>query len=137
MERTVKFTIYGKPFAKQRPRVMKTGFAFTPKETVNYETLIKHTYSSEFGTTYLEGPLKMKVIAYFEIPKSTPKKNIPLMVDGSIRHTKKPDWDNLGKIVSDALNGVAYHDDSYIVDANVTKFYSVQPRVEIEISEMI
>lgn len=53
-----------------------------------------------------------------------------------IRPTKKPDWDNIGKIVTDALNGVAYHDDAQIVDAQVRKFYSKDPRVEIIIQDI-
>lgn len=31
------------------------------------------------------------------------------------------DWDNLGKVVSDALNGVAYKDDRQVVDGRVIK----------------
>ncbi len=58
------------------------------------------------------------------------------MLQGIIRPTKRPDWDNIGKIVSDALNELAYHDDSYIVDARVRKWYSDTPRVEVEITEL-
>lgn len=45
----------------------------------------------------------------------------------------KPDWDNIGKIVCDSLNLVAYHDDSAVVDAQVRKFYSETPRVDVMI----
>ena len=34
------------------------------------------------------------------------------MICDEISPTKKPDWDNIGKIVSDALNKFAYKDDS-------------------------
>ena len=40
----VRFTIPGKPFGKQRPRVVNRGkfsSAYTPKETVQYENLVK------------------------------------------------------------------------------------------------
>ena len=53
------------------------------------------------------------------------------MVAGDIRPTKKPDFDNVTKAVCDALNGVAYDDDSQIVDAMARKFYSEQPRIEV------
>ena len=37
----VKFTILGEPKGKGRPRFSrKTGTAITPKDTVNYETLV-------------------------------------------------------------------------------------------------
>lgn len=38
-----------------------------------------------------------------------------------------------GKIVCDSLNLVAYHDDSAVVDAQVRKFYSETPRVDVMI----
>lgn len=137
MEKRVELVINGKPFGKQRPRVMKNGITYTPKETTNYETLVKQLYITYNGGIFLEGALKIKILAYFEIPKSTPKKNIPLMVNGNIRPIKKPDMDNIYKIIADSLNGIAYHDDSQIVQAEVDKYYSYQPRVEVIITELI
>jgi len=37
------------------------------------------------------------------------------------------------KIIADALNGIAYKDDSQIVKADITKIYSDEPKVEVEI----
>ena len=45
-------------------------------------------------------------------------------------------FDNIGKIICDALNGIAYRDDAQIVDALVRKFYSDTPRVIVEISDI-
>jgi Holliday junction resolvase RusA-like endonuclease len=132
---TIKLTIPGPPVAKQRPRLGK-GFTYTPKETVNYETLIKQLYITQNYATQLEGMLFIEVKAFFPIPKSVSKKDAALMRQMLIRPTKKPDWDNIGKICSDALNGLAYHDDSQIVSARVEKWYSEQPRVEIELWEV-
>lgn len=39
-------------------------------------------------------------------------------------HLKKPDVDNLEKGVLDALKGVAWHDDSYVVKTTTEKFYT-------------
>jgi hypothetical protein len=41
-----------------------------------------------------------------------------------IPHTKKPDADNLLKAVMDALNKVAWNDDSQVISAKSSKFYS-------------
>lgn len=57
------------------------------------------------------------------------------MLDHKIRPTKKPDFDNIGKVICDALNKIAYRDDSQIVDAQVRKFYSDRPRVVVTIME--
>lgn len=51
------------------------------------------------------------------------------MLDGKIRPTKKPDWDNIGKIVTDALNKIAYRDDSQVVACRVEKWYGPIPEV--------
>ena len=37
------------------------------------------------------------------------------MLEWEIRPTKRPDLDNIAKAVLDALNGLAYQDDSQIV----------------------
>lgn len=130
----MRLTILGEPCAKQRPRLGK-GFTYTPEKTVNYETLVKQLYILQ-QKERLEGALKLTVNAFFSIPKSTSKKNKEKMLQGEIRPTKKPDWDNVGKIISDALNEMAYKDDCQIVDATVRKWYSDNPRVEVEITEL-
>lgn len=109
--------------------------SFTPDKTVFYEQLVR----AEFvigGNKKLDGELVMKVKAFFAIPKSASHKKAALMECGVIRPTKKPDADNILKIVADALNKVAYDDDSQIVSASVEKYYSNQPRVEVEINEI-
>lgn len=81
-------------------------------------------------------PLYLIVNAYMGIPKSKPKYQIMDMIANILRPTKKPDWDNIGKIISDALNKSAYADDAQIVDAHIIKWYSHNPRVEVEIGEI-
>lgn len=131
----IKLVIPGEPVAKGRPRVTKWG-TYTPEKTKNYETLVKELFYIEHGQTLLEGQLEIDIKAYFSIPKSTSKKNKNLMIAGKIRPTKKPDADNILKIIGDALNNIAYKDDKQIVSANIEKFYSDEPRVQIEIKEV-
>ena len=136
--RQIKFSIPGQPFGKQRPRVVNRGSfstAYTPEKTVSYENLVKLMYQQAAkDRIFKDGDmLDVRIIAYYEIPKSTRKKKRKEMLEHKIRPTKKPDWDNVGKIVCDSLNKIAYHDDSAIVDAQVRKFYSEQPRVDVTI----
>lgn len=128
----MKFTVYGKPQAKQRPRVTRRGYALTPKETVYYENLVKSEYVRQCGEM-LEGAIKADIKAYFEVPKSTSKKKRAQMLSGEILRTQKPDCDNLAKSILDALNGIAYHDDSQVVELHVSKGYAEQPRIECEL----
>lgn len=130
----VSITIPGKPLGKQRARVTRWG-TYTPKQTVNYETLIKQLYIVK-ELPKLEGYLKIDIDAYFEIPKSTSKTNRERMVNGEMLPDKKPDLDNIQKIICDALNGIAYDDDKQIVKAVINKWYAADPRVEIRILEV-
>lgn len=127
--------IPGEPVAKQRPRVMRSGITFTPKKTLNYETLVKELFIIS-KQPMLEGELKATIIANFQIPKSATKAKRVRMEGGLIRPVKRPDLDNIAKAVLDALNGLAYQDDSQIVRLVVEKYYSAIPGAEITIEEV-
>ena len=59
------------------------------------------------------------------------------MVKNKIYPTKKPDVDNIIKIIADALNGVAYNDDKQIVMCNCGKYYTdSEPFVCVYIQEI-
>ena len=133
--RRVSFTIPGNPMGKQRARTLKTGRSYTPKETVNYETLVKMAYDQLEDKQYFDGQIKIIITATFPIPKSASKIKAKLMAEGKIRPIKKPDWDNIGKIICDSLNGIAYHDDSQIVGGLVKKYYGEIPMVKVEIRD--
>lgn len=128
-----RFTVLGAPCGKGRHRTTQTGRTYTPKETVVYENLIKTEFRRQCGELQFQTgeALDMRVMAYYPIPVSISKKKRNLMLERKLRPTKKPDWDNIGKVVGDSLNLIAYHDDAQIVDSQVRKFYSDQPRIEV------
>lgn len=135
----VKFTVLGEPKGKGRPRFStQTGRAFTPKQTVNYETLVHTEYMVQCkGFRFPDDAmLDMRILAYYSVPKSGSNKEKAKKLENIIRPTKKPDMDNVVKMVADALNQVAYKDDTQIVDCQVRKFYSEQPRIEVIIQEV-
>lgn len=134
----VRFIVPGEPTGKGRPRFRNTGRfqqAYTPEKTASYENLIKLQYQAQCGNWCYgkEDALGMLITAYKRIPGSTSKKKLRMMLDGTIYPGKKPDFDNIGKICCDALNGIAFHDDAQIVDGRVIKLYAEQPRIEVEI----
>ena len=137
--KSITFEIPVKPFGKQRPRVVSRGKfskAYTPVETVNYEALVKFQFLQEAqGMTFPEdAPLSVQITAKYEVPKSTSKKKRQMMLDGYVFPTKKPDSDNIAKVVCDSLNGVAYHDDAAVVWLNVVKVYDEFPSVTVRIA---
>lgn len=127
----LRFDIPGKPGAKQRPRHTKSGHTYTPDQTVNYENLVKMCFREKYPDFVpLDGPIIMQVTANFPIPESWSKKKKMMALRHDI-YPGKPDWDNIGKIVSDALNGIAYKDDSQVMYCCVAKYYSSRPEVGV------
>jgi Holliday junction resolvase RusA-like endonuclease len=133
----ITLTIPGPPVGKQRARVCRTGHAFTPAKTVNYETLIRELFAMQYPRHVpWKGPVAMFAAAFFHIPKATPRKLATKMEREETWYVHRIDGDNLWKIIADALNGFAYMDDGQIVAGRVVKYYSPRPRVEIQLEEL-
>lgn len=106
---------------KQRPRVLRSGRAYTPKETRDAEKTLAEAYREacerEYGAVLFAAahvPVALEVTTERPLPKSRPRRT------ESEPDTYKPDWDNIGKL-TDALNGVAWADDAQVTDARVEK----------------
>ena len=136
--------ISGEPIGKGRPRFAKRGSfvsAYTPEKTKAYEDHVKecfddqHCYDKEVEELR-DKPLRICITAYMGIPKSTSKGKAQDMRIGKTKPTKKPDVDNIAKIILDALNGIAYEDDKQVVELLVQKKYSEQPHVVVELTEV-
>ncbi|MEA4928399.1 MAG: RusA family crossover junction endodeoxyribonuclease [Candidatus Limiplasma sp.] len=131
----MRFTVFGKPTGKARPRVAGR-HAYTPGRTRAYEALVQAAFlENNPDVTPLHGPVQVDILAFYPIPKSCCKALQVRMQNNEVAPTVKPDWDNVGKIVCDALNGLAWKDDAQIVDAHVVKRYGVTPMVCVKIEE--
>ena len=120
------------PVAKGRPRLTRYGQAYTPKKTKDYEKAIAEHFKS-FDIAKFEGPIHIKLVFQMPIPKSFTKKKQELIKDGFLEYDKKPDLDNLAKAILDALNGIAYEDDSKITGLFLVKRYSQFPGITMTI----
>jgi len=132
------FTVPGEPVGKGRPRFNRySGKAFTPEKTVNYENLVRLEYQMQVKEEPFPEKVMLRLLikAYFGIPKSVSKKARAQMISMEQRPVKKPDMDNIIKAVADALNHIAYYDDSQIVSTTIEKYYAEQPRIEVTIEE--
>lgn len=138
----MKFTIPGPPVGKGRPRATIRGGKtckgyvgmYTDTKTIRYENDVRNSFHQQIGTSFIpmQGCIALTITAYFPILKSTPKKYIPNMLTGILKPDKKPDIDNIAKIITDGLNNVLYIDDKQITSLTVKKRYSDNPRVEVE-----
>lgn len=135
------FTVPGDPQGKGRPRTnRKTGKTYTPPETRNYETLIRECYVISGGSMLFPkgSPVWLQVVAYYAMPESFPKWKKRAIEEGAEAFaTKKPDFDNVAKVVADALNGLAYHDDAQVVFGQCLKVYGTRPRVEVWLAGLV
>jgi Holliday junction resolvase RusA-like endonuclease len=132
------FEVPGEPRGKGRPRFNRQqGHTYTDSETKAYEQKIVAYYRKTFGS--FKWPdnsfVAVKVIAYYPIPKSATKAAKAAMQEGKTFPSRKPDIDNVLKVVLDALNSVAYKDDARVVSIQALKRYSFDPRLQIEINE--
>lgn len=131
------FEVPGKVVGKGRPRLNSyTGVVYTPTKTKDYETLVEQYFLLKYPRfKILEGRLKVSILAYFAIPKSTKKSDINEMLENNISPTKKPDIDNIVKIVLDSMNRFAFKDDIQITKLEVEKRYGLEEKVCIKIEE--
>ncbi|MFR0922657.1 MAG: RusA family crossover junction endodeoxyribonuclease [Clostridia bacterium] len=131
------FEVPGKVIGKGRPRLNSyTGVVYTPTRTKDYESLVEQYFLLKYPRfKILEGRIKVNIIAYFSIPKTTKKTEINEMLDNNISPTKKPDIDNIVKVVLDSMNKFAFRDDNQITKLEVEKKYALEDKVYVKIEE--
>ena len=131
------FEVPGIVIGKGRPRLNSyTGVVYTPTRTKDYESLVEQYFLLKYPRfKILEGRIKVNIIAYFSIPKTTKKSEINEMLDNNISPTKKPDIDNIVKVVLDSMNKFAFRDDNQITKLEVEKKYALEDKVYVKIEE--
>lgn len=138
----LQFVVDGQPQGKARPRITRAGHAYTPENTRRYEKQIRDTAAYEVNKQRWKittEPVKVFLCARFEIPKSWPKKKKLLALSGLIYPVKKPDSDNITKVILDAMNGIVYRDDVQVIDIQLKKQYCKPdhlPGVDVKVEVM-
>ena len=132
----VVFTVKGEPKGKGRPRFTKSGHIYTPSGTSSYESLVGFSYRNSARGYKFTSPVRVTVRAFHKPPKGKSKRVVEDMLNGRILPTKKPDADNVAKIVLDGLNKVAWEDDTQVVEMMVIKRYAEEPMVAVTIEEI-
>ena len=113
------FTVPGTPVPKGRPRIGKAGHTYTPRETTEHEGLTALMFRSAAAKRRLPFPLARGI-------------NVRLELTAYLPDDRTRDWDNIGKLVSDALNKIAYADDKQVRQAEVIlRFDKENPRTEV------
>ena len=70
-------------------------------------------------------------IFHMPIPKSMPKKRRLLAEQGILKHTNRPDGDNMVKLYLDCIKDIAFGDDATVQLKGVYKVYPPEPKINI------
>lgn len=68
------------------------------------------------------GPVMLRFTAVFEVPKSWPAAKRAAALAGKVYYTSTPDYDNIGKMIGDSLNGIAWIDDAQLQGGGVKRY---------------
>ena len=137
----MKLVLNIEPKPQSRPRFARRGSFTTTYEDKGMKSwreccrlLIANLY---MGQPILEGALRAKVRFFIKPPQYiSKKKNQQALIDETIPVGKKPDVDNYEKALYDSMSGIVFKDDGQIALHDVGKFYSLKPRIEVEVEVM-
>ena len=133
----IKIWIPGQPIAKRRHRstVVNDKICTYSDQKDQARRMSILALQQTKGET-LQGALIVKMDFGMAMPKKVAKSKREAMLCGDIAPTKKPDLDNLEKMILDCLNKIVWEDDKQIVEIHSRKFYSDDPGTMVEIVEV-
>jgi Holliday junction resolvase RusA-like endonuclease len=136
----IAFTVYGEPVAQGRPRgaVSDKGkvVMYDPAKSADYKKYVGLIASQHRPPELITAAVSLTVKVYRPIPKLSKLKH-KQAVEGDLRPVSKPDLSNYIKGVEDAIEGILLKNDSQVIDYGQSgKWYSDNPRIEIEIREV-
>lgn len=126
------FDISEKPEPNRACVVTRWG-TFDPKKEkknlfrMNVKSLIKDPDMNK------ETPVCLEIVFGLPVSKAVGKKDRLLMLMNQIKHTKRPDVDNLQKFLSDTIKSIAFADDSQVWDMHIRKIHSEIPKTSVKI----
>ena len=121
------------PKPSPRPRHSRATGTFYVTGAAENKKLFQYYIEDIYQIIYTQTHLK--VTTYQPTPISQMNRREIIRAEkGSIAVMSNPDWDNLGKTYSDMIQSQLLINDNIITVGHVEKYYSVKPRVVINIS---
>lgn len=131
------------PVPQGRPRFAIRGKfvqTYDPPKSKKFKTELRQLAEIEHAEKPYHAeqyrPIIIELNLYIPMLKSFSKIKRLNATNGTLRPTAKPDIDNYIKGILDSLNGLFWHDDGQIVEIHAGKYYSDNPRIEMEIKEI-
>lgn len=133
--KTIRIVVWLVPKPTPRPRYSSASHTFYVKGAAdNHKRFVK--FLKKENLEMIQTPCTFKVLSYLPTPTSMTKLEKIIAELGMIAPISTPDWDNLGKTYSDMVQNALILNDALIFKGESIKYYSIKPRVEIEISYM-
>lgn len=141
MGRKVSLSVPGEPKGKARARAIALLGAdgepyvrlITPQDTRDEEARVRALFKKAHpGHKPFTGPVLLRFTAVFETPRSFPKALRDAAARGTLYAIKKPDKDNIEKLIVDSLNKVAFTDDAQVMGGGI-KRYGTPARIEFSL----
>lgn len=136
----IEFTVPGPPGTQRRSRLFTAGGrarAAKHPTTLREQARVREYAEGVRPEKPLQGPLRVSIHAAFPVARSWPAWRQEAAIKGAVQHTARPDADNVGKLVLDALTQSGWwRDDSQVVELTVRKVYSDRPRTVVSVVEL-
>ena len=129
------FEIFGPLCPQKQTQWTRTGHSYDPskKDKERMQWQIRPTAPKE----PLCGPVELSLTFFFPIPKGTSKAKRTQMLNRVILPDKRPDADNLAYLVTNALKGIVYDDDSRVCVEHIYKFYGEEAKTVVQVRPIL
>ena len=132
----IKINVPGVPVPQARPRFTRTGHAYETAKCKAYKAVVAAAERAAMkGKEPITGPVLVVCQFFLPIPKGWVKAKRKDALDDVIRPLKRPDGDNLEKLIWDALTGIVWSDDAQIVQWAGAKWYG-NPETVVKVIEI-
>lgn len=119
----ISFTIPGNPIPQKQTQWTRSGRVYDPSRKDSQA--IQKIAIASFNQEPVTSPIEIRMMFLLKKPQKHPKHHVV--------HVKRPDIDNLAYLVTNALKGIVYKDDSQIYKMSLYKAYDDNPRTEIQV----
>lgn len=132
-----KYTLYLEPKPQSRPRLGRNG-TYEDAKMKQWKRNCESQLRLLNPRIINKGSIFVSLVFYIYPPKriAEVKKRRSELESESIYVDKRPDIDNYIKAVLDCSNELLFKDDGQVAALSAQKLYSLNPRIEIEITKL-
>lgn len=133
----VTYVFYMNPKSTPRARLNPKTFTFYVRDAKNYKQVFDDFMAQHSNMEcVISTPTIITTKVYMETPKTMSIEEMLAAELELIHHVNNPDWDNVGKTYSDMVQKTLISNDSIVCKGSIEKFYSILPRIEVNVRFM-